>query len=140
MEKLSYTGFNGQTCTCGVAAVPVGILPGDSPGVIFVQTSQSTTSVTNCAERIASVWLRTIGRGLEPSQVRFFEHYPKNVHSLVTWQEISFSSLEPHYVSDTRLARLWRKLKPVEPDYWSVDQPHWSPVGRQLESLLVAHV
>lgn len=136
MRSLSYSGLHGQPCFCDYRVIPAYSLPGGRPGAIFVQRSPLSSSITNNIEIIASSLLKQDLLGVLSKSLRFFEHYPANLQPLVDWQEVSFSQTDGRFLKNDLWSRASRKLFSVKPDYWSVGQPSWSPVGPGLKAEL----
>jgi hypothetical protein len=137
MDKVIYTGFSGQRCACNLATIPSNVLPGGAAAFVFTQTHESTTSVTNCVEQISSVVLRTLAANTHPKQLRFFEYYPPASQPLIVWQEVTFAGIFDHFHVDTGWSRFMRRFNKAQPDFWSVAEPIWHPVGRPLQAQLV---
>ena len=134
MKSLAYGGFDDQPCFCDYLVIPKDSLPGGRPGVIFVQRSPMSTSITNSIEAIVSLMMRQDFLGVSPKSLRFFEYYPAYLQPIIDWQEVSFSQTDSHFFKNDLWSRTTRKLFGAEPDYWSVDHPSWSPVGPALKA------
>lgn len=100
--------------------------------VVFVQGPLSNTSITNMIEVLASRVLCADLAGTDPSDVRFFEHYPAHLEPIRAWQEVSFEERHPIDESTGLLAKLLQVLSgPEKPRAWCVDKPRWSALSER---------
>jgi hypothetical protein len=135
-KSLAYGGVDDQPCFCDYLVIPKNWLPGGRPGIVFIQRSPMSTSITNSIETIVSMMLKQDFEGALPKSLRFFEYYPANLKPIFDWQEVSFAQSESHFLKNDLWNRITRKLSSAKPNYWSVDQPSWNPVGPTLKAEL----
>lgn len=121
MKTLDYEGFTGPA-RCHYA---VGELLGKKV-VVFVQGPLTNTSITNKIEVLASLVLSNDLIGVNPRDVRFFEHYPPSLQGR-EWQEVEFAEHLP--LADGQRSLLTKMLAavtgPSSPTAWAVDKPQW---------------
>lgn len=135
MAHLEYIGFSGTTCSCDYA---VGEIDGKK-AVVFVQGHLTQTSITNMIEVLASKVLSAELAGTDPTEVRFFEHYPPHLKPLRVWQEVAFAERQKIEKRSGLLDKLLGALRSdKEPPSWTVDSPQWGTVSEPLAAKLKA--
>lgn len=136
LQSLSYRGFDGGVCYCDYRLIQSGVLPGGLPAIVFVQSADMTTSITNRIEAITSKALETFLCGTLPKKVRVFEFYPASLKPIVDWQEVTFSQVFGCSVERGFLSSWLYKLRGSQPDFWSVASPSWHSVGSEVKMRL----
>jgi hypothetical protein len=136
MKSITYQGFGRQDNVCHYLVISKDVLPGGMPGVLFVPTPSSTTTITNCIEDIVSSLLKTELLGTMPKSLRFFEHYPKFLNPMAEWQEVTFAQIDGCFLKQDLWTTTKRSWFNTNPDYWAVEKPHWHPVGQTLANQL----
>lgn len=121
MQTMTYPGLvNVSECQYAIGE------DGGKKLVVFVQGPLANTSITNMIEVLASRVLCAELAGTDPSDVRFFEHYPAHLKPVRAWQEVSFKERTTIDASSGLLTKLLQVLSgPAKPNAWCVDKPQW---------------
>lgn len=125
MKNLNYNGFDNipSSCEYGIGSI------GSKKAVVFLQTKSGGTSISNMIEVLTMHVLATDLPGVDPNQVRVFEHYAPTLKPLVEWQEVLFSDMG-EIQEKNNIARNLIELvmSSGAPKKWYVDGPLWRPV------------
>lgn len=86
MKTINYSGFSNvpSSCQYGVGKV------GGKDAVVFYQSKNPGTSITNMIEELSTSVLTTEFPGVHPANVRIFEHYDPADNPMIEWQEVRF--------------------------------------------------
>lgn len=126
MKKLNYSGFGGipSMCEYGIGSI------GGKKAVVFLQTTSGGTSITNVIEVLTMHVLATDLPGVDPSQVRVFEHYAPTLKPLFEWKEVLFSDVGEIQDEKNIARKLIELVVPSgAPKKWYVDGPSWQTVA-----------
>lgn len=133
MKKLHYIGFSNQVCSCRYKTVTIdGRLC-----LVIQQTEDSTTSITNTIETLVSQILATDLLGMDPTDLRVFEHYPASLKPIVEWQEVTFEGNQKRKPRRTIVQALMELVSPTEQPY-VVWNPNWYQVSTAMQAKLAA--
>jgi hypothetical protein len=127
MKTLNYNGFSNTPSTCEYG---IGDIHGKT-AIVFYQGAMGGTSITNMIEALTMHVLSTDLQGVDPAQVRVFEHYAPSLNPLAEWQEVTFLD-KGEIQEDKGIARKLIELVLSSSNttkQWYVNNPAWLPVN-----------
>ncbi|MGP3508677.1 hypothetical protein [Paracidovorax citrulli] len=126
MKKLEYRGFSNTPSECKYG---IGVINGKT-AIVFHQTVQGGTSITNMIEHLTMHVLATDLPRVDPNQVRVFEHYDQHLRPVSEWQEVTFQEMgeiqEEKNIAE-KLIEFVSRSSPSKRYY--VDGPSWGSVN-----------
>lgn len=133
MIKLDFPGFNNVHSQC---EYDVGNVRGKK-AIIFYQKTLVGTSITNKIESLTMHVLATELPGIDPKNVRVFEHHNPDLEPIYEWAEVQFSDSGMINENKSIIRKLVEFISPsgVLPKYY-VNGPRWSNVLEQDIELL----
>lgn len=135
MKQMQYVGFTRKSCFCNYL---VAELDGQTV-VIFEDLGLVQTSITNTVEDLASQVLANDLKGVDPTRVRFFLHYPARFNPLAEWQEVAFKSHDPVYEKKSLLGKVAEQFGMAPSiEWWRVDEPTFDRVSTETQKRLSA--